>query len=736
MRVLRASHSGDLGLRPFIPPLLLGFLSSSFQIILLREFSAHFYGNELTLGIVLASWLLCAGLGSLLARNRHSARPLAGHFEWAVFFLPVSLAAVRLSRFAFRLLPGQQVGLAGTALAALATGLMVAFPLGRLFVENVKDSGGRLARVYVLESLGAAVGGVVLQWGLLPHFSNWQTASVAGGGGLALVELSAERRRLRPPLVIVGVLLAALYVFDQPTQKLYWKPFVFAAGQDTPYGKLQVIKTEDQVSFYTNGARAFSWPDPAAAEDAVHFSMLQDTTASAVLLIGGGAGGCLAELLKYPRVEVDYVELDPGLIRLARKFLGQDSLRALADEKVHVFYQDGRRFLQNSRAAYRMIILDLPGPATAQINRFYTREFFVLARQKLAGDGVFSFGIASSEDYIGRELQDLLSSLYDTLASVFPEVKVVPGERNIFLGSRRKLTIDPGELAARIRENHIETTYFNDAFLQSRLHPLRLRYLERRVSSGAGRPNTDLTPVTFFFESLFWSRQFRGPETAALRRLAAVPTPLLLGIPLIVLLPGFVIFRAKRARSAYLLVPVIITGLTTIIVEVMVLVWYQSLFGCLYGRIALLVSCFMFGLFAGSLAGSTAVRVSFGRLSLSMLGVTLVLAAFLALLPAPPPASLPCLILFLFGFLAGDIFIVANRLLLEARPAYGLGYGLELVGSFLGALVTSSLLIPLAGLPALTMSVLALNGLALAFLLTRPRGLSSSPDFLDSPPKL
>jgi spermidine synthase len=164
-------------------------------------------------------------------------------------------------------------------------------------------------------------------------------------------------------------------------------------------------------------------------------------------------------------------------------------------------------------------------------------------------------------------------------------------------------------------------------------------------------------------------------------------------------------------------------GLTTIIVEVVVLVWFQSLYGYLYGRIALLLSSFMFGLFAGSWASSRRRGVAISRLSVSGLGVILLLAALLAVMPAGPPAVVPFLFLFLFGALAGDIFIVANRLFLGARRAYGLGYGLELLGSFLGALATSSLLIPLAGLRALLVAVLALNLFGLAFLLTRPRDI-------------
>ena len=63
MSILPKSGPGNLGLRFSAPAFLLGFLAASFQIFLLREFSAHFFGNELTFGLVLAAWLLWGGLG-------------------------------------------------------------------------------------------------------------------------------------------------------------------------------------------------------------------------------------------------------------------------------------------------------------------------------------------------------------------------------------------------------------------------------------------------------------------------------------------------------------------------------------------------------------------------------------------------------------------------------------------------------------------------------------------------
>jgi hypothetical protein len=73
--------------------------------------------------------------------------------------------------------------------------------------------------------------------------------------------------------------------------------------------------------------------------------------------------------------------------------------------------------------------------------------------------------------------------------------------------------------------------------------------------------------------------------------------------------------------------------------------------------------------------------------------------------------------LILLGYLGGDLFVSSNRLYLQRTKNYGIGYGLDLLGSFLGALVTSSLLIPTVGLVPLTGSLLLANGFCLVFLL-------------------
>jgi len=76
----------------------------------------------------------------------------------------------------------------------------------------------------------------------------------------------------------------------------------------------------------------------------------------------------------------------------------------------------------------------------------------------------------------------------------------------------------------------------------------------------------------------------------------------------------------------------------------------------------------------------------------------LLLLLFLFLKQTPPPLFFPVYLIFL-GSIGGEMFIISNQLYLKKGLHYGLGYGLDLIGSFLGAIAVSSILIPLVGLP-------------------------------------
>jgi len=701
----------------FLPPFLLGFLALSFQIFLLREFSVHFYGNEITFGFILAAWLLWGGLGSISASKLkfHLSRFPQTYYA-VILFLPLCLIGLRFSRFIYKTLPGEITGILPMLISSLVISFFISFPLGILFVLNVFFLKGDLFKVYLLESLGASTAGLAVYFFLIPAFSNWLGVSIVGVSVSLLVFFSFGEKKQIYLLSIILIFLTAFALFDFPSQKIYWKPFFLVRSQDSIYGKLQVIQTEEQISLYNNSFLDYSFPNLAASEESVHFTLLQNPEAKNVLLIGGGAGGSLRQILKYPQVEVDYVELDPEIIRLSLEFLPESEQRILKDKRVHIFYQDGRAFLNKSQNKYDMIILNLPEPATAQINRFYTREFFLEAREKLGEQGIFSFRIPSAENYISFELQNFLASLYYTLKEVFPVVEIVPGNTNIFLASSLPLTIEFEKLCKKIKDLNLQNTYVSPHILISRLNPQRIKLIKEKIYTGKKTINLDFSPIAYFYNSVLWSTQFKGLERKIFTFFSKLHSFWLLDLPLILFLSLLLILWLKQKKSTFFLVPLAVMGFTTIVVEIIMIIAFQTLYGYVYRRIALLLTSFMIGLFLGALRGKKRKRIGLVHLLFIQFGFLLLILLLHIFLEKNTPELFFLIFLLTLGFLGGDMFVVSNHLFLKERKNYGLGYGLDLLGSFFGALAVSSLLIPLVGLPLLLKYLLLLNSFCFIFL--------------------
>lgn len=701
-----------------LPAFGLGFIALSWQILLMREFAVHFHGNEVVFGILLAAWLLWTGLGSLLApRLRFSLRAVGHLFHMILVMFPLCLVILRFSRFILGLLPGETSGLAPAALFALALTALVCLPLGILFVFLIRASAGRLAQVYAWEALGSAVAGVVIYFLLIPLLSNWQAAALIGAAALLVSNLRPGFRKALPGTLALLTLIGCLWIGDLPSQKLFWKPYSLVDSRDTPYSKLQMLRQAEQLTLYSNCTPVYSLPDPAAAEEAVHFPLLQRPQSEKVLLIGGGVGGNLAELLKYPLQRIDYVESDPEIVRFSRSHLSERGSRILEDPRIRFHHSDGRTFLRDSEGGYDAIILDIPDPSTAQLNRYYTLEFFTLARARLSPRGLISFRVSSAENYIREELQDYLASISSTLSEVFPHVLAAPGDSNIFLAADTEITLDSEELGRRIDALGVDNMYMTTALLSVRLDSLRVRTLDQALESGKARINRDLFPISYLFSAVLWSTQFHGLESRLIASLASLDRFWLLYLPLGVFLLGLILCASRGRPTVFYLVPLVVMGWTMIVSEIIVIFAFQVIHGSLYHSLALLFSAFMLGLTAGALMGSRRSLRRFGHLVL-LQGLLWLLVAVLYF-GVQLQASVPFFVLYLclLGYLGGDLFVSSNHLYLQHRKNYGIGYGLDLLGSFFGALVTSSLLIPTVGLVPLTGILWMANGLCLVFLL-------------------
>ncbi|MFH1552688.1 MAG: hypothetical protein ABID83_03520 [Candidatus Omnitrophota bacterium] len=456
-----------------ISMILAGASAMASQIVFMREFLVVFYGNEISIGIILASWLLWGAFGSaFLGRFSDRIHDRVRVFSMCqlalALVLPCAFLFVRSSKGLMGITTGEIIGympmllstFVGLSVPCAIMGLMFSLAC-RIYRDLTNTPAKSVAHIYIMEAVGALSGGLLVSYFLIRYmfplsilfllsFLN-MAASVAmqrfaGASGLKKVTF-----RLTVALLVVGMIAiiagGGRYARRFSLERL-WKGFDVLESRDSVYGNITVTERDGQRSFYENGLHLYTVPDRLSAEESVHFALLESENPEKVLLIGGGVGGSIDEILKYPVRKVDYVELDPIIISMAKKYLAGSGAAVLERSEVNVINEDGRFFVKNTLERYDVVIINLGDPYTAQLNRFYTAGFFRELEHILNERAVVAFALTSSENYISEELRDYLRSIYLSAKEVFPEVVMIPGDTVYFLASNSPgvLTLDSNVL--------------------------------------------------------------------------------------------------------------------------------------------------------------------------------------------------------------------------------------------------------------------------------------------------
>ncbi|MGA2905742.1 MAG: fused MFS/spermidine synthase [Candidatus Korobacteraceae bacterium] len=590
---------------------------------------------------------------------------------------------------------------------------------------------GRVATssAYLLEAAGSGAGGILASAVLLRFCGSYQIAAVVLLLNLCMAAiLLLPRRRIRvistalALAVLAGFLCVAVTPWlEESSQRRLWRGFHLLESRDSIYGKLAVTETGDIRSLYDNGLILASAPDESAAEEAVHYALLEHPAPRHVLLIGGGVNGSIAQALKHPTIErIDYVELDPALVSIARQFFPVQSA-SFSDPRVHAHYADGRHYLKTTGEKFDVIVVNVPDPQTAQLNRFYTREFFASARGHLAPGGVLALQLRSSEDYISPDLAAFLRCIQHTLRQVFPQIAVIPGETLHFFAAMQPgvLTENPQTLITRLQARHLATHYVREYFLPFRMMPDRMAQVHEQLQPLPETPvNRDFAPIAYYFSVELWSAQFHSAYTrwfraAAQRSFGSVLTWSCTLLLLLAILLASRPVGEKRARASAAFC-VAATGFTLMAQQIFLLLLFQSVYGYVYHQLAVLIAMFMAGIALGSWlairqiasgidGGLMATAASIQFFLAASVPALMLLIALLAQTSGGSATLLTAQFVFpllaaLSGMLGGYQFPVATEIYLRDGSAQrGLGtlYALDLLGGCVGALLLSGYLIRL-----------------------------------------
>jgi len=732
---------------------LIGFSAVIGQIVLMRELIVVFNGNEISLGIMLATWLFWTAVGSSLssgfALGGNNARPAVAALECllGMSLLP-TIWALRASRPFFQTVPGELIGPVPMLLTSLACLSLFCVVSGSLFVvatrmyEQECAVSARIAAssAYLLEAAGSGFGGILASIVLLRFLGSFQIAAVVTLLNLCMAAVLLFRmsgRRLGVLTVAAALFAIPLFIYvapsvDRSAQARLWRGFRLVGSRDSIYGNLAVIETGNTEpgnirSIYDNGVILANAPDENAAEEAVHYALLEHPAPRQILLIGGGVNGSIAQALQHPTVErIDYVELDPALIEMARQFFPVQSAAVISDSRVHMHYADGRyylrHYLKTAGGTFDVIILNVPDPQTAQLNRFYTAEFFRSARDHLASGGLLALQLRSSEDYISPDLAEFLRCIHHTLRQVFPYVVAIPGETiHLFAATRPDvLTDSPQTLISRLQGRNLKTQYVREYFIPFRMMPDRMEQVRLQLQPLPSTPvNRDFEPIAYYFDIVLWSAQFKLGYSRWFRAAAHVAFNDVIDTVLVILLfvavlLAFVPARERRAHSAaaYCMAA---TGFTLMALQIFLLLAFQSVYGYVYHQLAILIAMGMVGIALGSWLGICRVRssdsppyrtIATTQFLLALSGPALIfVVSLLSKISGTATTWLAAQFVFpalaaLCGMLGGYQFPIATEIYLHdrgGRARLGTLYAIDLLGGCAGALVLSSYLIPVFG---------------------------------------
>ena len=356
--------------------------------------------------------------------------------------------------------------------------------------------------------------------------------------------------------------------------------------KDTKYGRLRVTQRGETVTFYSDAFALFSAPDRETSEYIVHIPMLAAPRHRNVLVLGGGPGGVIDEVLKYDTVKtITCVELDPQIFNLSEQFLDESWAH---DPRVTTVIADGRAFLERTDTIFDVIIMTMPPPLSGVANRYYTREFFRLASSHLSREGVLGFSLTGAENYVSDDLALFLASIRSTLRSVFPSITVLPGITCRFLASNTAGLVDSlgwEDLTGRRANIGVDTDYVRDYFLQYIFSPERMAFFRETLDTvTVPFINSDAQPTGYFSRTLVQGRLDGSRLLKFVESIANSQMLFYLMIIGLVVVSGFAVVPGKRVFRRSIIATVISVGLTEISLEILAIMAYQSIFRFVYGR--------------------------------------------------------------------------------------------------------------------------------------------------------
>jgi len=299
--------------------------------------------------------------------------------------------------------------------------------------HSTRDS---IANVMSLDYLGALIGSVAFPLFLLPQLGLIRSSFAIGLINIltALTNIYFFRKYLSSPKLLTTISLAILSILiiftifgtqltSYAEKHLYFDQVIYKT--QTPYQKIVVTKSvvTNEHRLYIDGHIQFSSRDEYRYhESLVHPLLSIPGNKSRVLILGGGDGLAVREILKYADVkEIHLVDIDPAMTTISKDLnvLSKLNEKSLENPRLTIFNEDAFSFINQAGILYDRVIIDMPDPHNEAINKLYSKEFYTMIRKRMSRDGILVS--QSSSPFFTRKtfwcIQETLNYVFENTLS-------------------------------------------------------------------------------------------------------------------------------------------------------------------------------------------------------------------------------------------------------------------------------------------------------------------------------
>ncbi|NLP38012.1 MAG: polyamine aminopropyltransferase [Firmicutes bacterium] len=254
--------------------------------------------------------------------------------------------------------------------------------------------------------------------------------------------------------------------FTHPTQAhMHGVEEVIYSGK-TKYQTVEILDTEffGRCLILDGKIQSSAYDEYIYHETLIHPAMILHPEPKQIMIVGGGEGAVLREILRHPSVEqIIMVDIDREVVELCQEYLPQWSQGAFNDSKVQVLHMDARKYLEETDQVFDIIIMDLTEPVDdGPSYLLFTKEFFQTTIDRLAEDGV----LALQSGNFNPRLIECHAAIYNTLQISYPIVRsysaFIPSFDTQWAFTLAAKNLDPLQLTPEEVDKRLQARKLND----------------------------------------------------------------------------------------------------------------------------------------------------------------------------------------------------------------------------------------------------------------------------------